>query len=299
MELFKGENFMEFSERFSSDDICKQYLADIKWNNGFICKKCGCNKFTNRDDLTRTCTYCKQNESPTAHTAFHNVKFGIKKAFFITFEVVNSTKSISAKQMAIRYGISRKTAWLFMHKIRKVMKSSEKNPMDGNVQVDEFTIGGKEKGKQGRSYATKKKKIVASVELTEEGAIKRVYALKIDDYSSKSLSKIFEKHISSVAQISTDNWKGYRPLKKDYNITQSDSNDGQSMPQMHIIIHQIKSWLRTIHSWVHPEHINSYLDEFSFRINRSIYKQTIFHKIMERVVQGEHFSYKAIIVANK
>lgn len=158
MELFKGENFMEFSERFSSDVICKQYLADIKWNNGFICKKCGCKKFTNRGDLTRTCTYCKQNESPTAHTAFHNVKFGIKKAFFITFEVVNSTKSISAKQMAIRYGISRKTAWLFMHKIRKVMKSSEKNPMDGNVQVDEFTIGGKEKGKQGRSYATKKKK---------------------------------------------------------------------------------------------------------------------------------------------
>jgi transposase-like protein len=299
MELFKGENFMEFSERFSSDVICRQYLADIKWNNGFVCKKCGCRKFTNRDDLTRTCTYCKQNESPTAHTAFHNVKFGIKKAFFITFEVVNSTKSISAKQMAIRYGISRKTAWLFMHKIRKVMKSSEQSPMDGNVQVDEFTIGGKEKGKQGRSYATKKKKIVASVELTEEGAIKRVYALKIDDYSSKSLSKIFEKHISSDAQISTDNWKGYRPLKKDYNITQSDSNDGQSMPQMHIIIHQIKSWLRTIHSWVHPEHINSYLDEFSFRINRSIYKQTIFHKIMERVVQGEHISYKAIIVANK
>lgn len=145
----------------------------------------------------------------------------------------------------------------------------------------------------------KRKRIVASVELTEGGAIKRVYALKIDDYSSKSLSKIFEKHISSDAQISTDNWKGYRPLKKDYNITQSDSNDGQSMPQMHIIIHQIKSWLRTIHSWVHPEHINSYLDEFSFRINRSIYKQTIFHKIMERVVQGEHFSYKAIKVANK
>ena len=158
---------------------------------------------------------------------------------------------------------------------------------------------GKEKDKQGRSYSTKKKKIVASVELTEEGAIKRVYALKIDDYSSKSLSKIFEKHISSDAHISTDKWKGYRPLKKDYNITQSDSNDGQSMPQMHIIIHQIKSWLRTIHSWVHPEHINSYLDEFSFRINRSIYKKTIFHKITERVVQGEHISYKVIIVANK
>lgn len=299
MKIFKGENFIEFTERFSSDTICKEYLTDIKWSNGFICRKCGHTKSTKREDLSRTCTFCKKSESPTAHTAFHSVKFGIKKAFFITFEVVNSTKSISAKQMAVRYGISRKTAWLFMHKIRKVMKSNEQDPMDGDVQVDEFTIGGKEEGKQGRSYNTKKKKIVASVQLTKWGGIKRVYALKIDDYSSKSLNRIFVKHISKEACINTDKWKGYRPLMKDYNITQSHSNNGRSMPQMHIIIHQIKSWLRTIHAWVHPEHINSYLDEFSFRINRSIYKQTIFHKIMERVVQGQHASYKSIIIANK
>jgi transposase-like protein len=299
MKIFKGENFIKFSERFSSDDICKQYLADIKWNNGFVCRKCGHTKFSKRADLIRTCTYCKQNESPTAHTAFHKVKFGVKKAFFITFEVVNSTKSLSAKQMGVRYGISRKTAWLFMHKIRKAMKSSGQHPMDGNVQVDEFTVGGKEVGKQGRSYNTKKKKIVASVELTDQGNIKRVYALKIDDYSSKSLSKLFDKHISVDANIDTDKWKGYRPLMKEYNITQNNSDNGRSMPQMHIIIHQIKSWLRTIHSWVHPEHIDSYLDEFSFRINRSIFKETIFHKIMERVVQSEHLSYNQIIIANK
>ena len=213
--------------------------------------------------------------------------------------MVNSTKSMSAKQIAVRYGITRKTAWLFMHKIRKAMKSSEQDPMNGNVQVDEFTVGGKEEGKQGRSYSTKKKKIIASVELTQEGNIKRVYALKINDYSSKSLSKLFEKHISTDANIDTDKWKGYRPLMKEYNITQSLSDKGQGMPQMHIVIHQIKSWLRTIYSWVHPKHIDSYLDEFSFRINRSIYKKTIFHKIMERVVQSEHLSYNMIIVANK
>lgn len=299
MEIFKGENFIEFSERFSSDDICKQYLADIKWKDGFICRKCGHKKFTKRENLTRTCNYCRHNESPTANTTFHKVKFGLKKAFFITFEMVNSTKSMSAKQIAVRYGITRKTAWLFMHKIRKAMKSSEQDPMDGNVQVDEFTVGGKEEGKQGRSYSTKKKKIIASVELTEKGNIKRVYALKINDYSSKSLGKLFEKHISTDANIDTDKWKGYRPLMKEYNITQSLSDKGQGMPQMHIVIHQIKSWLRTIYSWVHPEHIDSYLDEFSFRINRSIYKKTIFHKIMERVVQSEHLSYNMIVVANK
>jgi transposase-like protein len=169
--------------------------------------------------------------------------------------------------------------------------------MKGNVQVDEFTVGGAEKGKQGRSYNTKKKKIVASVELSKKGNIKRVYALKIDDYSAKSLKRIFDKHISTKANIDTDKWKGYRPLMKEYNITQSLSNKGKGMPQMHIVIHQIKSWLRTIYSWVHPLHTDSYLDEFSFRINRSIFKKSIFHKIMERVVKSEHISYNQIIIA--
>ena len=299
MDIFKGENFLEFTEQFSTDEICKAYLADIKWSNGFVCSKCGNKKASIRTDHKRTCTICKHNESASTNTAFHNVKFGLKKAFHITFEMVNSSKSMSSSQVALRYGISRKTAWLFMHKIRKVMKSSEEHPMDGNVQVDEFTIGGAEKGKQGRSYDTKKKKIVASVELTETGSIKRVYALKIEDYSAKSLKAIFDKHISPNAIVDTDKWKGYKPLCKDYNINQSLSDKGQSMPQMHIVIHQIKSWLRTIYSWIHPSHVNSYLDEFAYRINRSIYKKTIFHKIIERVVKADYLSYNDIIIANK
>jgi len=295
MNEFKGESFIKFSQRFNDDLACKSYLADLKWVNGFVCRKCQCERFTQRKDFTRTCANCKHNESPTANTAFHKVKFGIQKAFFITFEMVNSTKSMSASQISKRYEITRKTAWLFMHKIRKVMKSSGNYPMDGTVQVDEFTIGGKEKEKQGRSYNTNKKKIVGAVELSEKGGIKRVYALKIDDYSSKSLRKLFEKHISLEAKVKTDKWKGYRPIKKDYDIKQSLSNSGLGMPEIHNVIHLIKSWIRTIYSWIHPEHTDSYLDEFSFRINRSIYKKTIFHKIIQRVINAEHITYKQII----
>lgn len=294
---FRGQSLIKFSERFSDDLSCKKYLADIKWNNGFKCVKCGHTKYSIRNDYTRTCTFCHHNESPTSNTAFHKVKFGLKKAFFITFEMVNSTKSLSASQVAKRYEITRKTAWLFMHKIRKVMESSKNHPMDGLIQVDEFTIGGKEVEKQGRSYDTKKKKVIGAVELTEKGKIKRVYAMKIDDYTSKSLELIFDKHIDKLANIETDKWKGYRPLQNRYKINQKLSIGGRNMPQIHIVIHQIKSWLRTIYSWVHPEHLDDYLNEFSFRINRSIYKDTIFQKIMERVILGKHIGYKEIIVS--
>ncbi len=296
MEIFRGESLIKFAERFPDDQSCKAYLAELKWQSGFKCKKCGHTKYSLRQDLTRTCTYCHRDESPTASTAFHKVKFGLRKAFFITFEMVNSTKSLSASQVAKRYEISRKTAWLFMHKIRKLMESRNDTPMEGLVQVDEFTIGGKEREKQGRSYDGKKKKIVGAVELTPEKKIKRVYAIRINDYSSKSLKRLFEKYISSKAKVETDGWKGYRPLNNKWNINQQLSNGGRNMPQIHIVIHQIKSWIRTIYSWVHPEHIEKYLNEFSFRINRSLFKDTIFNKIIERAVMAKHISYKEIIV---
>ncbi len=165
-----------------------------------------------------------------------------------------------------------------------------------SCESHEITSGGKEEKKQGRSYNSKKKKIVGAVELTENGKIKRFYATIIKDFSSKSLTPFFEKFISENAKIKTDNWRGYKPLMANYKINQSISNNGRNMPQIHIIIHQVKSWIRTIYSWVHPKHLNSYLNEFSFRLNRAIFKDFIFHKMIERVVFGQHLTYKQIIV---
>lgn len=213
------------------------------------------------------------------------------------FEMTASTKGLSASQVAKRYGITRKTAWLFMHKVRLGMKSSQSFPIDGIVQVDEFVVGGKENNKPGRSYNSKKKKVVCAVELSENEKVKRVYAIRIEDYSSKSLRTIFEKYISKVAKVKTDEWKGYRPLQMDYNITQIPSGKGENFKQLHIIIHQIKSWLRTSFSWVHQDHIDKYFNEYSFRINRSIYKETIFHKLTERMVNGTHVGYKQIKIS--
>lgn len=297
MEIFTGEELIKFCGRFSTDEICLKYLAEIKWKKGFKCKKCGHEKFSLRKNHERCCTLCKHIESPTSGTLFHKVKFGIQKAFMIVFEMSATTKGLSATQVSKRYGITRKTAWLFMHKVRKGMESSQSFPINGIVQVDEFVVGGKENNKQGRSYNCKKKKVVCAVELNEKEKVKRVYALRIDDFSSQSLRQIFEKHISKRAEVKTDDWKGYRPLQKEYKITQIPSSKGENFKQLHIIVHQIKSWIRTNFSWVHPEHIDKYLSEYSFRINRSIFKETIFHKLTERMLNRGHIGYKQIIIS--
>lgn len=283
MENFRGQNLLEFAEHFKTDLDCEKYLAHLKWEKGYFCRKCGHSKYQVRKDFSRTCNICSDTEIPSSGTLFHRVKFGLRKAFFICFEMSTTTKDLSALQMSVRYGVAENTARLFMHKVREAMKSDEKEGMKGLVQIDEFTVGGKEENKQGRSYDVKKKKVVCAVELTDEGKVKRFYALKIDDFSSKSLRTIFDKHIDKTAKIVTDDWKGYRPIK-DFNITQIKSNKGKNFPVLHTMIHQVKSWLRTTYSWVSDANINRYLSEFCFRINRSQTKQTIFNNLIRRMV---------------
>jgi transposase-like protein len=287
MELFQGQNLLEFAERFKTDLDCKEYLSEIKWKDEFTCVKCGHTASQKRKDHSRTCNKCSHTETASANTLFHKVKFGLRKAFFIAFEMSTTTKSLSASYMGVRYGVTEKTARLFMHKVREAMKSSGNNPIRGIVHIDEFVIGGKEKGKIGRSYDSKKKKIVCSVELTDTGKVKRMYAMKIDNYSSKELKTIFDKHISREAKVFTDKWKGYRPISKDYDITQYISEGGVNFNALHTMIHQVKSWLRTTYSWISPFNANRYLDEFCYRINRSQSKNNIFNNLIERMVKAD------------
>lgn len=287
MELFKGQNLLEFSDRFKTDENCKEYLANMKWKEEFKCVKCGHSASQIRRDFARTCNKCSHTESATANTLFHKVKFGVRKAFFICFEMATTTKSLSASYMGVRFGVTEKTARLFMHKVREAMKSSGNNPIKGIVHIDEFVVGGQEEGKVGRSYDSKKKKAVCAVELTDKGKVKRMYALKIDNFSAKELNKMFKKHIDLKASVTTDLWRSYRPMAKDYDITQIESNNGLNFKALHTMIHQIKSWIRTTYSFVSEFNINRYFDEFCYRLNRSQSKKNIFNNLIERMVKGE------------
>lgn len=286
MDVFKGQNLLEFSDRFKTELDCKEYLAAIKWKDGFKCVKCKHGLAQVRKDFSRTCNICSHTETASANTLFHKVKFGLRKAFFICFEMSTTTKSLSASYMAVRYGVTEKTARLFMHKVREAMKSSGNNPMDGAVHVDEFVVGGHEKGKVGRSYDMKKKKAVTAVQLTEDGKVKRMYAMCIKDFSASSLQYIFNNNISREADVLTDQWRGYRPIAKAYRITQIPSDSGLNFKALHTMIHQVKSWIRTTYSWVSALHLDRYFNEFCFRINRSQSKATIFNNLVTKMVNA-------------
>lgn len=297
IEQFKGMNLINFINRFSNNEKCKQYLVEHKWRDGFNCSKCSHKEFWDKKDypFSRVCKNCRHIESVTSNTLFHKVKFDLKIAFLIIFEMSTTTKSCSALAMARKYGINRKTSWLFMHKVRKAMESSLNHPIKENCEVDEAIFGGKVSGKRGRG-ALNKKKVCIVIEKAKGGGISRAYANKITDFSSKELRKTFDLHIDkSVNVIDTDKWKGYNPISKEWNIVQTKSKPGINFNLMHRFIQQLKGWLRGIHHHASDKYLQGYLDEYCYRFNRYGFKDTIFENLLVRMVEHKPVCYKLLV----
>jgi transposase-like protein/predicted RNA-binding Zn-ribbon protein involved in translation (DUF1610 family) len=293
-EHFEGRSMIKFSERFDSEEKCKEYIARLKWGNGFVCPKCGhTHAWEGVKPYTKVCKDCRHIESVTANSLFHKLKFGLRKAFLILFEMGSGTKSCSSTVMAARYDINQKTAWLFMSKARKAMESSCKNAMNGNLEVDECFIGGHREGKTGRGAADKKQ-VAISIEKAGEYGIKRAYAIKIENCSAKELEKLFDKHIHTDSIVTTDKWKGYLPLADRYQINQEVSRPKENFILIHRFIQGLKSWLRGVHHHVSDNYLQGYLNEYCFRFNRNRTKDKIFHLLVERMVSGNPVNYKLL-----
>ena len=291
-------NSIKFHNRFRSDDDCYQYLAAIKWpDDQFVCKRCGNTSYCKgKRPYSRRCTRCKHDESVTAGTMFDKLKFPLLLAFHIAFKISTKKKGMSSLELSEEYELRQKTCWEFKWKIQQAMKSSGNYPLNGTVHVDEFYVGGEEEEVYGRNPKSKKKLVVVALELledTNESDVGRAYAEVIDNASASFFRPFFERHISRQAHIVTDEWNGYKPLAKEYDIEQRKSENGKSFPQMHIHIMNIKGWLRGIHHHCSKQRLQGYLDEYHFRYNRRNNKDTIFDVLMRRMVRSEPVRLKS------
>jgi hypothetical protein len=229
---------------------------------------------------------CKYADSPTARTMFGKIKFPLLTAVHICFKISTKKKGMSSMELSEEFGLRQMTVWQFKRKIQQAMASSHRHKLEGTVLVDEFLVGEYEEGKTGRSSGSKKKLVVAALEILEsKDGVGRAYAQLIDSASSKEFKPFFEAYISKDAHIVTDVWKGYLPLKKDYpNLKQILSSKGKNLPQLHIHIMNIQSWLRGIHHHCSKERMQGYLDEYHFRYNRRAMMGSIFDLLIKKMV---------------
>jgi len=107
----------QLEKLFESDDSCLEFLANLKWDKGFVCRKCSnTNYCIGKTPHSRRCTKCKSEESATTGTIFHNCKFPISKAFYIAYNVCKGKEEISTYEFARRLSLRQMTCWNFKTK---------------------------------------------------------------------------------------------------------------------------------------------------------------------------------------
>lgn len=295
MKILKELDRQVFKDRFTGKKDCYEFLAELKWADGYNCKRCSSDKYIKgKQPASRRCSKCGFDESTTSGTLFHKLKFGIDKAFEMLYEITTSKKGANSIWLAEHFGVNQKTAWLFRQKVQMAMKSSERYPLEDEVHVDEFEIGTPQAGEQGRSKSDKKVRIVIAFE-HRDGKSGRGYARVFEDYSAESLKPIFDTHVKNDAQVLADGWSGYSPLKENYpDLKQVLSEKGKNFKMPHIQIRNFKNWLRGVHSYCNKEYLQRYIDEYFFRFNRRSHRISILDKIIERCVAHQPVTFREI-----
>jgi len=285
---FIGVNSIKFNRQFQDDAACFEYLAAIKWPDEiYVCKKCSHIKYCKGvKPFSRRCIRCRYDESPTAGTMFDKCKFSLLVAFHIVFKISTKKKGMSSLELSHEFELRQPTCWEFKWKLQQAMQSSKQHPLTGEVHIDEFFIGGPEDQKRGRSKGNKRLVIVA-IEKVKDG-VGRAYAQVIENASAEEFTPFFKSYISKTAKVITDGWPGYSPLKTEYTeLAQIPSNDGENFPDLHIHIMNLKGWLRGIHHHCTKERLQGYLDEYHFRYNRRNNMDTIFDKLIVKMVAND------------
>lgn len=126
----------ELEEMFRDDEKCLKFLAEAKWKEGFICRKCGnTNYCRGKTPYSRRCTRCKTEESAAAGTIFHNCKFPLHKAFFIAWNVCRGGEEVSTYEFARKLSLRQMTCWNFKTKIKQAL-----NEMDSLTESERESI---------------------------------------------------------------------------------------------------------------------------------------------------------------
>jgi transposase-like protein len=287
-------SLFEFQKKFSSDDDCLKHLASVKWESGYVCKKCNhTHSCKGVKEFDKQCTKCNYVESPMAGTLFHKIKFPLLNAFYMVYFISTNKKGITSTELARKLGMKQKVCWLFKRKVMIATDSSGNFPLSGVVEVDETFVGGSDENSKGRKKG-KKKLVVVAIEKQKKG-VSRFYAKVIDKADAASLGSFMEQKITKEAKILTDEWTGYKPLDKIFpNMTHIKSGKkGENFPEMHRVIMNFKGWLRGMHH--HVGDLQDYINEYTYRFNRSFMKGNIFDNLLERMIKTKPHSYKMII----
>ena len=293
----------DFQRLFPDDAACAEYLERIRWADGFTCPACGETgspfRFANRPGVLR-CRKCRRDTGLTAGTVMERTRTPLSVWFWAAYLVATDTSGMSAMQFQRQLGLKRyETAFQILHKLRSGMVRPDADKIGGpsaHVEVDETWIGGRTRG-EGHGVHDKTL-VIAAVEVLNRQKDSHLSARRggryagrlrlavAPDRTAKSLTGFVERAVEPSTMIITDAAPGYATLSARgfEHLAVTEGGDAavaeEYLPIVHLVFSNLKSWLLGCHHGVSPQHLQAYLNEFSFRFNRRFYPFNSFRSLL-------------------
>ena len=294
---------MDLEQRFSTDAACAQYLAGLRWPDGFRCPGCAGTQAWRTARGLWICRACARHTSVTAGTIFADSNLSLRLWFRAIWQVVTQKDGASALGLQRVLGLgSYRTAWSLLHKLRRAMVRPGRERLRGIVEVDESYLGAPEPGKSGRQPGSKTL-IVAAVECVGARQLGRIRLRQVRAASAAPLEAFIADAVEPGVTVRTDDWSGYRGLAaKGYEhrptpMRSPSKSTEVVLPRVHLVFSLLKRWLLSTHQGaVRHSHLDYYLDEFTFRFNRrtSASRGKLFFRLLQHAAEVEPHPYRTL-----
>lgn len=295
---------LELEQRFRTEDSCRAYLFELRWPKGFVCPRCQGGPAWPASRGRLVCRVCRHQTSVTAGTIFQDTRKPLVLWFRAIWYVTSTKNGTSASSIQHILGLrSYQTAWTWLHKLRRAMVRPGRDKLRGRVEVDETFVGG-EDPKEG-TWVDHKAVVMIAAE--EDGpGIGRIRLASVPAPTKKSFHRFAQESIEPGSSLHTDGrsaWKEIETLGYKHRRTallgQKDKNAASRLlPRVHRVASLLKRWLLGTHQGaVRAEHLDYYLDEFTFRFNRrtSRSRGKLFYRLLQQAVEISPTTYREIV----
>lgn len=291
---------LELEDRFSTEESCRDSLVQLRWPRGFVCPRCGHHGGWPATRGRIVCSVCRHQASVTAGTLLQDTHKPLRMWFRAIWYITSQKNGASAVSVQRPLGIgSYQTAWTWLHKLRRAMVRPGRDGLRGTVEVDETYWGGEEEGVIGRLTQEKALVIIAAEE--DGKGIGRIRLGRIPDLTKTSLHGFIAEAIDPGSTVRTDGLNAYRGLKgyvHDRQVQRHQPEGEHLLPRVHRVVSLLKRWLLGTHQGaIGHEHLDYYLDEFTFRFNRrkSASRGKLFSRLLQHAVQIDPVPYQSIV----
>ena len=305
------ETLVDAIRHFADTETCLTFLAGLRWPNGVSCPHCSSSEVTFLADYRRW--KCRQDHpqrqfSIKTGTIFEDSPLGLNKWLPAVWLIVNAKNGISSYEVARALGVTQKTAWFMLHRIRLAMQRGSLNKIRGEVEIDETFIGGKarfmhrnkRRAKINGTGGTGKAAIMGLLERHGPDGHSTVRARVIPNVKRRVLSPEVRQHVHAGSEVFTDALQSYKDLGTDYAHQVIDHAESYAKGKVHTnglenFWSLLKRGIKGTYVSVEPFHLFRYLDEEAFRFNsRKTTDGSRFLAALHTIV-GRRLTYKTLI----